>query len=123
MTSLSEKLSPSIIESASENENQNSSSSDNETLPDSTIKRKRKRRCVKLLYAEECSKRNHLKAMKENLTLMKLVEIMRQMIQKNFFEIAEEEDIHLQTDSKKKATMFFPLKVVKEIIVIGSDDE
>ena len=55
---------------------------------------------------------------------MKLVEIMRQMIQKKNFEIAEEEeDIHLQTDSKKKATMFFPLKVVKEIIVIGSDDE
>ena len=53
---------------------------------------------------------------------MKLVEIMRQMIQKKNFEIAEE-DIHLQTDSKKKATMFFPLKVVKEIIVIGSDDE
>ena len=54
---------------------------------------------------------------------MKLVEIMRQMIQKKIFEIAEEEYIHLQTDSKKKATMFFPLKVVKEIIVIGSDDE
>ena len=35
----------------------------------------------------------------------------------------EEQDIHLQIDYKKKATMFYPLKVVKEIIVIASDDE
>ena len=42
-TCLSEKLSSSVIESTSENENQNSSSSDNETLPDSPIKRNRKR--------------------------------------------------------------------------------
>ena len=55
MTSLSEKLSSSVIESASENENQNSSSSDNETLPDSPIKQKRKRRCIQLLCAEEYS--------------------------------------------------------------------
>ena len=39
MTSLSEKL----------------SSSDNETLPDSPIKQKCKRRCIQLLCAEECS--------------------------------------------------------------------
>ena len=43
ITCLSEKLSSSVIESTSENENQNSSSSDNETLPDSPIKRNRKR--------------------------------------------------------------------------------
>ena len=55
MTSLSEKLSSSIIESASEKENQNSSSNDNETLPDSPIKQKYKRRCIQLLCAEECS--------------------------------------------------------------------
>ena len=55
MTSLSEKLSSSVIESASENENQNSSSSDNETLPDYLIKQKCKRRCIQLLCAEECS--------------------------------------------------------------------
>ena len=55
MTSLSEKLSSSVIESASENENQNSSSSNNETLPDSPIKRKRKPRCIQLLCKEECS--------------------------------------------------------------------
>ena len=53
MTSLSEKLSSSVIESASENEN--SSSSNNETLPDSPIKRKRKRQCIQLLCQEECS--------------------------------------------------------------------
>ena len=49
MTSLSEKLSSGIIELVSENENQNSSSSDNETLLDSPIKRKCKRRCIQLL--------------------------------------------------------------------------
>ena len=35
----------------------------------------------------------------------------------------EEQDIHLQIDSKRKATMFYPLKVVKEVIVIESDDD
>ena len=39
-----------------------------------------------------------------------------------FFEKAEEEQ-DIQTDSKKKATMFYPLKEVKRIIVIESDDE
>ena len=55
MTSLSEKLSSSVIESASENENQNLSSSDNKELPDSPIKRKRKWKCIQNLGAEECS--------------------------------------------------------------------
>ena len=55
MTSPSEKLSSSVIESASENGNQNSSSSDNETLPDSPIKGKRKQRCIQHLRAEEHS--------------------------------------------------------------------
>ena len=59
--------------------------------------------------------------MTENSTLLKMVEIM---IYRKFSEIAEEEqDSHLQIDSKKKATMFYPLKEVKEIIVIESDDE
>ena len=56
MTSLSEKLSSSVIELASENENQNLSSSDNKALPDSPIKRKRKQQCIQHLGAEECSK-------------------------------------------------------------------
>ena len=55
MTSLSEKLSSSVIELASENINHNSSFSENETLPDSPINRKRKRRCIQLLCAEEPS--------------------------------------------------------------------
>ena len=55
MTSLSEKLSSSVTESASENENQNSSFFDSETLPDSPIKRKRKRQCIQLICAEELS--------------------------------------------------------------------
>ena len=54
MISLSEKL-PSVIELASENENHNSSFSENEALPDSPIKRKRKRRCIQLLRAEDLS--------------------------------------------------------------------
>ena len=43
-----------------------------------------------------------------------MVKIVRQMIHKKSSEKAEEEhlDIHLQIDSKKKATMFYPLKVV-----------
>ena len=49
---------------------------------------------------------------------------MRQMIQRKKSELAEEkQDIHLQADSKKKTTMFYPLKVFKEIIVIERDDE
>ena len=40
----------------------------------------------------------------------------------NFFRKAEEEQV-IQSDSKKKATMFYPLQEVKEIIVIESDDE
>ena len=55
MTSLSGKLSSSVIESASDNENENSSFSDNEKLPDSPIKRKRKRRCIQVICAEELS--------------------------------------------------------------------
>ena len=51
---------------------------------------------------------------------------MRQMIQKRSSEKAEEEeeqDINCQIDSKTKATMFYPLKIVEEVIVIESDDE
>ena len=40
----------------------------------------------------------------------------------NFFEKAKEEQ-DIQSDSKKKATFFYPSKEVKEIIVIESDDE
>ena len=55
MTSLSEILSSSVIESISESKSHSSSFSDNETLPDSPIKRKRKRRRIQLLWAEEFS--------------------------------------------------------------------
>ena len=53
MTSLSEKLSSSVIESVSESESHSSSFSDNEA--GSPIKRKRKRRRIQLLCAEELS--------------------------------------------------------------------
>ena len=67
MTSLSEKLSSSVIESASENENRNSSSSDNETLPDSPIKQKCKRRSIQLLCTEQCSEEEPLESFERKL--------------------------------------------------------
>ena len=118
MNSLSEKLSI-VIESASENENQNSSSSDNETLPDSPIKRKRKRQCIQLLCAEEQSEEQPPESYDRKLNTAE--NGRNNEIYRKFSEIAE--DSHLQIDSKKKATMFYPLKEVKEIIVIESDDE
>ena len=71
MTSLSEKLSSSAIESASENENQNLLSSDNKTLPDSPIKQKCKRRCIQLLCAEECSEEEAPKSYERKLDTVK----------------------------------------------------
>ena len=124
MTSLSENLSSSVIESASENENQNSSFSDNETLPDSPIKENVSDDVYNSYVQRNSARSNHLRAMTENLTLLKMVEILRQMIQKEVLRrrrrkaAEEEQDINLQTDSKRKATIFYPLKAVKEVIVI-----
>ena len=122
MTSLSEKLSSSVIESASENENQNSSSSDNETLPDSPIKQKCKRRCIQLLCAEECSEEEPPESFERKLDTFETGRNNEADDTENFFGKAEEEQ-DIQSDSKKKATMFYPLQEVKEIIVIESDDE
>ena len=122
MTSLSEKLSSSVIESASENENQNSSSSDNETLPDSPIKQKCKRRCIQLLCAEECSEEEPPESFERKLDTFETGRNNEADDTNFFFEKAEEEQ-YIQSDSKKKATMFYPLKEVKEIIVIESYDE
>ena len=122
MTSLSEKLSSSVIESASENENQNSSSSDNETLPDSPIKQKCKRRCIQLLCAEECSDEEPPESYERKLDTVETGRNNEADDTEKIFEKAEEEQ-DIQSDSKKKATMFYPLQEVKEIIVIESDDE
>ena len=122
MTSLSEKLSSSVIESASENENQNLSSSDNETLPDSPIKQKCKRRCIQLLCAEECSDEEPTESYERKLDTVETGRNNEADDTEKVFEKAEEEQ-DIQSDSKKKATMFYPLKKVKEIIVIESDDE
>ena len=126
MTSLSEKLSSSVIESASENENQNSSISDNGTLPDSPIKRKRKRRCIKLICAEELSEKQPLESYERNLDTVENgrnneADDTERSSEKQ--EEEEEQDINRQIDSKTKAAMFYPLKVVEEVIVIESDDE
>ena len=126
MTFLSEKLSSGVIESASENENQNSSFSDNGTLPDSPIKRKRKRRCRQLICAEELSEEPPPESYERNLDTVENSRNNEADDTERSSEKAEEEeeqDINSQIDSKTKATMFYPLKVVKEVIVIESDDE
>ena len=102
MTSLSEKLSSSVIESASENENQNSSSSDNETLPGSPIKQKLSEDVSNCYMQRSAPRRNHLKAMKENLTLSRLVERISQMIQKNFLQKLKKNKIFRVTRNGKQ---------------------
>ena len=124
MTSLSEKLSSSVIKPASENESQNSSFSDNETLPDSPIKRKRRRRCIQLLCAEEPSEEQPLESYDRKLDTVENGRNNKPDDTEKSSEKAEEEQhIHLQVDSKKKALMFYPFKVLKEVIVIDTDDE
>ena len=126
MASLSEKLSSSVIESASENENQNSSFSDNGTLPDSPITRKRKRRCIQLICAEELSEEPPPESYERNLDTVENSRNNEADDTERSSEKAEEEeeqDINRQIDSKTKATMFYSLKVIEEVIVIESDDE
>ena len=125
MTSLSEKLSSSVIESVSESESQNSSFSDNETLPDSPIKRKRKRRGIQLLCAEELSEEQPPESYERKLDTVENGRNNEKDDTEKRSEKAEEEeqDIQFQIDSKRKATMFYPLKVLKEVIVIESDGE
>ena len=107
-------MSSSVTESTSENENRNSSSSDNETFTDSPVKQKRKRRCIQLLCDGYETKLDTVETGRNNEADDK----------ENLFEIAEEEeDIHPQTDSKMKDIIFYHLKVVKELVVIESDDE
>ena len=82
VTSLSQMLSSSVTVSASENKNHNLSFSDNETLPDFPIKRKRLRRYIQPYVQRSSPRSNHLRAMTKNLTLLKMVEKMKLMIQK-----------------------------------------
>ena len=117
MTSLSGKLSSSVIELVSENNNQNSSSSDNEALPDSPIKQKCKRRCIQLLCAEDFSDEEPTESYERKLDTVETGRNNEADDTEKGFEKAEEEQ-DIQSDSKKMATMFYPLKEVKEIIVI-----
>ena len=129
MTSLSKKLSSSVIESVSESECHNSSFSDNETLPDSPIKQKRKQRRIQLLCAEELSEEQPPESIKRKLDTVENgrnneaddTEKSSEKTEEKKEE--EEQDIHLQIDCKRKATIFYPLKVIKEVIVIEIDDE
>lgn len=59
-----------------------------------------------------------------------MVKVMTKNIQKKVLNIAddeekeeEEQDIHLKVDFRKKTAMHYPLKVVKWVIVIESNDE
>ena len=131
MTSLSEKLLPSVIESVSESESHNSPFSDNETLPDSPITRKRKRRRIQLLCAEKLSEEQQPESYERKLDTVENgrnneaddTEKSSEKAEEEEEKEEEEQDIHLQIDSKRRATMFYPLKVVKEVIVIESDDD
>ena len=126
MIFLLDKLSSSVTESASENENHKSSFSENESLPDWPIKRKRKQQCIQLLCAEEFSEEQHSENYDRKIGTVENSRIMRQMIQKKNPEKAEEEeqqDIQLQIDSEKKTTIFYPLKVVKELVLFENDDK
>ena len=124
MISLSEKSLSSAIESVTESESHNSPFSDNETLPDSSIKGRRKRRRIQLLCAEELSEEQPPESYERKLDT---VENGRNNeaddTEKRSEKAKEEGDIHLQIDSKRKAAMLYPLKVVKEVIIIESDDE
>ena len=121
-------MSSSVIESASENENQKSSFIDNGALPDSPIKIKRKRRCMQFICAEELSEEQPPESYERNLDTVENgrnneADDTERSSEKAEEEEEEEQDINLQIDSEKKATMFYPLKVVEEVIVIESDDE
>ena len=113
-------MSSSVVESASENENQNSSSSDNETSPGSPIKQKYKRRCIQLLCAEECYEEEPPESYEKKLDTVESGRKNEADDTEIFFEKAEEEQ-DIQIDSKKKATMFYPLNEVKGINAIESD--
>ena len=129
ITSLLAKLSSSVTESASESKSQNSSFNDNETLPDSPIKQKCKRRRIQLLCAEELSEEQPPESYERKLDTVEngrnneADDTEKSSEKAEEEEEEEEQDIHLQIDSKRKATMFYPLKVVKEVIVIESDDD
>ena len=93
-------------------------------MPDSPTK-KRKRRCI-LICAEELSEEQPPESYDRNLDTVengKNIEADDTERSSGKAEDKEEQDINLQIDSKKKAIMLYPLKVVKEVIAIESDDE
>ena len=103
----------------------NRSYSDNEA--DSPIKRKRKRRRIRLLCAEELSEQQPPESYERKLNIVENGKNNEaddtEKKSEKAEEKEEEQDIHLQIDPQRKATTFYPLKVVKEVIFIESDDE
>ena len=95
-------------------------------MSDSPIKRKRERRCIQLLYAEELPKEQLPESFDRKLDTIENgrnneADHTKKILNKA--EEKEEQNIHRQVDSKRKAAMFFPLKVVKEVIVIESGND
>ena len=90
-------------------------------------KRKRKRQCIQLICAEELSEEQPPESYERNLDTVENgrnneADDTERNSEKQEEE-EEEQDINRRIDSKTKATMLYPLKVVEEVIVIESDDE
>ena len=82
-------------------------------MPDSPIKRKRKRRCIQLICAGELSEEQPPDSYERNLDTVENGRNNEADDTERSFEKAgeeEEQDINRQIDSKTKATMFYPLK-------------
>ena len=84
-------------------------------------KTKCKWRCIQLC-AEECSEEEPPESYERKLETVETGRNNEVDDTENFFEKAKEEQ-DIQSDSKKKGTMFYPSKLAEEIIVIKSDDE
>ena len=85
-------------------------------MPDSPIKPKRKRQRIQLLCPEDLSEEQPPNSYERKLDTVENDRNNEADDTEKSFEKAEEEeeqDIHLQIDSKKKAAMFYSLKVIK----------
>ena len=91
-----------------------------------SIKRKQKlkRRCVPLLCAKELSEKQPSKSYDRKLDTVENDKNNEAEDTEKCSDKREEkqQDIHLQIDSKMKTTRFHSLKIVKEVILIESDD-
>ena len=80
-------------------------------MPDSPIKRKRKRRCIQLIFAEEHTEEQPPESYERNLDTVENgrnneADDTERSSENAEEEEEEEDDINRQIDSKTKATMF-----------------